>query len=144
LGSKFASKQNTTKAQGSPYLSRWIIRTALVPRALAHQQNYPHRRWDHQVLSHEGSQYQLVNLLVPEKAHIVMSPYDSSRTSPIEVAAAGTNYDLVDRIVSHSGKPSRHSAMRFRTRWLGYGPDDDTQQSYASLKEQSRVPQILP
>jgi hypothetical protein len=24
--------------------------------------------------------------------------------------------------------------MRFRTRWLGYGPDDDTQQSYASLK----------
>jgi hypothetical protein len=23
--------------------------------------------------------------------------------------------------------------MRFRTRWLGYGPDDDTQ-SYASLK----------
>jgi hypothetical protein len=38
------TKQNTTKAQGSPYLSRWIIHGHCACPGLAHQQNYPHRK----------------------------------------------------------------------------------------------------
>jgi hypothetical protein len=92
IGLQICIEQNTTKAQGSPYLSRWIIRTALTPGTRPPTKLSTPKMGPYQVLSHEGSQYQLVNLLTgkSQKRHIsLLSPYDSSRTSPIEVAAAG-------------------------------------------------------
>jgi hypothetical protein len=94
----------------------------------------------YQVLSHKGPEYQIVNLLTgkPQTRHISrLKAYDDTRSSPLSVATAGTDFDLVESIVSHTAKTSQKSKMRFRTRWIGYGPDDDSHQSWSSLKNNS-------
>jgi hypothetical protein len=59
-----------------------------------------------QVSFAEGSPAWLIRLLTgnPKKHIVIVAPYDSSRTSPIEVAAGGKS--LVDRIVSSGGVPA--------------------------------------
>jgi hypothetical protein len=65
------TKQNTTKAQGSPYLSRWIIRTA----------SYPGHSPTNKIIHTEDGTYQVLSFRRPisqsyreiqRKAHIVI------------------------------------------------------------------------
>mmetsp|Transcript_49331 Transcript_49331/g.124040 ORF Transcript_49331/g.124040 Transcript_49331/m.124040 type:complete len:112 (-) Transcript_49331:645-980(-) len=41
----------------------------------------------------------------------------------------------VEAIVDHRGSPRNKSQLKFRVRWKGYEPDEDTWEPYASVKD---------
>jgi hypothetical protein len=90
-----------------------------------------------QVHSHRGGDYELVNLVTGKtlRRHISqLKAFDASRCSPVSVALRNSKDYLVERIISHTGTPSKRAQMRFRVRWLGYGPKDDTQEPWKGVK----------
>lgn len=43
--------------------------------------------------------------------------------------------NYVDHIVSHRGTPKRLDKMRFRVRWLNFGPVDDTEEPFENVRD---------
>ena len=81
--------------------------------------------------------YELATLITGRTLHRHISQlkeFDSSRCSPQEVATRNTPDYLVEQIVSHTGTKANRPRMRFRVRWLSYGPDDDTMEPWKNLK----------
>jgi hypothetical protein len=99
-----------------------------LPRALASKIITP-KMGPYQVLSHEGSQYQICrNLLTKSQKGTAVA---CARLISVEVAAAGQiTIWSTDRIPLRQTFKAFGNAVSYR--WLGYGPDDAT--SYASLK----------
>jgi hypothetical protein len=85
------------------------------------------------VVSILGDKYSIQDLLT----HKVIDTHNSSNLTefrydpsfglnPIEVAACNAGEIFVDKIVDHTGNVRQRSEMKFRVRWKGYTPDDDT------------------
>lgn len=96
-----------------------------------------------QVVSNNGSDYALRNLVTGKllNRHIsLLKAFDSTRCSPIDAARRDTNHYIVDKVVDHKPKGSaakrQQSKMKFKIRWLGYGPEDDT---YGTWEPRSNV-----
>jgi hypothetical protein len=52
-----------------------------------------------------------------------------------EAAASDEGEYVVDEIVAHRGSAKDKKALRFRVRWRGYEPDEDTWEAYSTVKE---------
>jgi hypothetical protein len=90
-----------------------------------------------QVLSHNKGDYELANLVTGKSLnrHISqLKSFDATRCSPATEAARNASHHMVESIISHTGKPSSSAQMRFKVRWLGYGPGDDTMEPWKALK----------
>jgi hypothetical protein len=90
-----------------------------------------------QVVSHQGHEYVLRNLVTGKtlNRHVTnLKAFIPSRVSPLDVARRDSEVYLVEKIISHTGDPRRKADMKFRVRWLGFGPDDDTLEGWSSLR----------
>jgi hypothetical protein len=91
------------------------------------------RRGPFQVLSNEGSRYSLLNLITGKSLdrHIsLLTAFDTTRCSPLDVASRDTDAYIVEKILDHRPKTKnahrQRSKMSFKVSWIGYGPEDCT------------------
>jgi hypothetical protein len=50
---------------------------------------------------------------------------------------------IIERIISHKGHKSQKNKMKFKVRWQGYGPSEDTFEKYKDLKDNLRLYEYL-
>ena len=58
-----------------------------------------------------------------------------SSLQPLEVAARDRGEYIIDKIIDHSGTPSRKYTMDFLVRWLGFDESEDLWVPYKSVKD---------
>lgn len=88
------------------------------------------RKGPMRVVRFELANYTLRDLIDSSEHNVHVSRlapflYDPTRTDPAVIAAADNEEDFVDRILEHSGSPSRKSDMDFLVRWSGYDESHD-------------------
>jgi hypothetical protein len=69
-----------------------------------------------------------------------LRPYHHSQQStlqPLEVAARDRGEYIIDKIIDHSGTPSRKYSMDFLVRWLGYDESEDLWVPFKSIQHTS-------
>lgn len=49
----------------------------------------------------------------------------------------------VDSIVDHEGDPNKKKSLKFRVRWLGYSPEEDTWEPYKSIRNCKALDEYL-
>jgi uncharacterized protein YukE len=139
LGARFAKNQKQFDAKhktsfypkGSYVLLQYPIGTR-APTKLQTPWMGPYR-----VLSHTGANYELENLLTgkPLNRHIsLLKDFDATRCAPSSLVTDNTDYYIIESIMSHTGRTNKKAQMRFRVRWLGYGPSDDTHEPWKHLQ----------
>jgi hypothetical protein len=77
-----------------------------------------------------------------------LKPYDAPAASALEAATLDTTIDkesLVDSIVDHKfvTKAHRLSSIRFKIRWMGWGPGFDTWEKYQVVQELEALDRYL-
>ena len=97
-----------------------------------------------QVVARSGDEYTIQDLLThkTERYHVTqLRPfhYDSAFTDPREVAMKNQGEFLVESILAHEGDRSKPSTMKFKVRWAGYGPEDDTWEPFAELRDNEHL-----
>jgi transposase InsO family protein len=100
------------------------------------------------VVSFVGSDYTLQNLVTMKHEHVHVSllkkfEYDARFTDPVEVARHDTSEFLVERIISHEGDFKDKSTLKFRVRWAGYGPEDDTYEPWKHVRDTAQLHEYL-
>jgi hypothetical protein len=100
-----------------------------------------HPRWfgPVKVIKREGHRYVCEDLRtkLPREYNVErLKKYvpDPAREN-LAVAAVDLEEFVVDSIVAHQGSPKKKSKMMFLVRWQGYGPEADTWEPYANVKE---------
>jgi hypothetical protein len=69
--------------------------------------------------------------------------YDPARTDPVAVSGKDNEQFIVEEVLSHRGDPRRLSSLVFRTRWVGYGPEEDTDEPWSNLRTNTRLHEYL-
>jgi hypothetical protein len=65
-----------------------------------------------------------------------LKPYRGSNDiDPKSLSMADKEEFYVDSIVDHTGDPKQKKSLKFRVRWLGYSPDEDTWEPYKTVRE---------
>ena len=67
--------------------------------------------------------------------------FDSDNTDPKEVAMHSSQEFVIDSILEHSftGNKMRKGTLRFKVRWQGYTPEDDTWEPYKYLRDTEQL-----
>jgi hypothetical protein len=102
----------------------------------------------YRVVSYVGSDYTLQNLVTMKHEHVHVTllkkfEYDARFTDPVEVARHDTSEFLVERILSHEGDFKDKSTLKFRVRWAGYGPEDDTIEPWKHVRDTAQLHEYL-
>ncbi len=80
-----------------------------------------------QILEHEASMT-LLNMISVPAAPIVEPPPPAKSTK--------TGLYKIEKIVDHRGEGgAKKSAMQFRVRWDGFGPDEDTWEGWTGVRK---------
>jgi hypothetical protein len=90
-----------------------------------------------QVVSRTNNEYIVRNLVTGTtlRRHASkLKVFIPTTVSPLDVARRDAEVYIVEKVISHTGDTRRKEKMEFRVRWLGFGPDDDTMESWANLK----------
>ncbi len=92
------------------------------------------------VVSHNGANYTLQDLVSNKTVNVHVSKlspfdFDKAKTDPRVIANKDNQMFDVEQILSHSGRRQKLSTLTFRVRWRGYGPEDDTTESWKTLKD---------
>jgi hypothetical protein len=100
-----------------------------------------HSKWKGpmRVVSSVGSRYTVQNLVTNELEdfHVLnLKPfeYDPTRTDPRLVANTDAKVSDVEAILEHRGNIKRKSDLKFKVRWAGEGPEQDTWEPWSSLR----------
>jgi hypothetical protein len=106
-----------------------------------------------QVVSHDGPSYILKDLLTHKVrknavhiSRLKQFQYDPTRTSPRDAAQRDVQEFVLHEIRAHRyrvGAKSRPQGMEFQVRWLGYGQEDDTWESWNELRNTKVVHRYL-
>jgi len=97
-----------------------------------------------QVVNSIGSKYTIQNLLDGKNfdTHISnLRPFnfDSSRTDPKEVAMHDQQEFVLHRVIGHKGDKTRRKTMEFLVQWEGFGPESDSWEPYANLRDTEKL-----
>lgn len=65
--------------------------------------------------------------------------YDADTHNPVEVAQHNSQEFVIEAILEHQGSRERRGTMSFKVRWFGYGPEDDTWEPYAHLRDTEQL-----
>jgi hypothetical protein len=90
-----------------------------------------------QVVANTNSEYILRNLVTGKtmSRHVsTLKAFIPARRPPLDVARRDAEVHLVEKVISHEGDTRRKEQMKFRVRWIGFGPDDDTKEPWVNLK----------
>ena len=105
-------------------------------------------RGPYQVVEKEGETYKIQDLLSGKtfETHISnLRPFnhDPDRINPEAVARHNSQEFVIEDILEHHGNRDRRSSMTFKVRWLGYGPESDTWEPYANLRDTEQLHDYL-
>lgn len=105
-------------------------------------------RGPYQVVKKEDATYTIQDLLTGKTfdTHISnLRPfnYDPDQIDPVAVANHNSHEFVIERILEHHGNRERKSSLSFKVRWLGYGPDSDTWEPYANLRDTEQLHEYL-
>jgi hypothetical protein len=107
-----------------------------------------------QVVSHQGSDYMLRDIVTHKLrknpinvSRLKQYVHDSEQLTPAQAARRDLQEFPVQEVLAHrfrNGlKTGGKNDMEFRTRWLGYGPKDDTWQNWKSLVDTKALHRYL-
>ena len=67
--------------------------------------------------------------------------FDSNNTDPKEVAMHSSQEFVIDSILEHTftGNKMRRGTLKFKVRWHGYSPEDDTWEPYKYLRDTEQL-----
>lgn len=67
--------------------------------------------------------------------------FDSDNTDPKEIAMHSSQEFVIDSILEHTftGNKMRKGTLRFKVRWQGYTPEDDTWEPYKYLRDTEQL-----
>jgi hypothetical protein len=87
-----------------------------------------------------GSKYTIQDLLTGKNfdthiSNLVPFNYDTTRTDPKVVAMHDQEEFVIQEVLAHRGEKSRRKTMEFKIRWEGFGPEFDTWEPYANLRD---------
>jgi hypothetical protein len=69
--------------------------------------------------------------------------FDAHRTDPLQVALRDRNEFIVEKVLDHSGQPSRKSQMDFLVKWEGYDDSENLWLPWHELVSNSRLHEYL-
>jgi hypothetical protein len=100
------------------------------------------------VIDHEDSTYRLENLVTKNQFRVNihrMHPFhfDPDRVNPQEVAAQDVDEFIVETIVSHEGDFKKKGSLKFKVRWLGYGPEHDSDEPWKNVMYVDKLHEYL-
>jgi transposase InsO family protein len=100
------------------------------------------------VVSHTDNTYELQNLVSKRvfkvNIHRIHPFYfDKDRINPLEVAAHDEEEFIVEAILGHEGSFSDKNSLRFKVRWLGFGPEYDTKEPWKNLRNVDKLHEYL-
>jgi hypothetical protein len=100
------------------------------------------------VISHVGTKYLLQNLVTnkTEYAHVTaLKPfeYDPQRVDPREISLQDQQFFVVSEILDHKGDSSRRSSLEFKVRWLNKTAEDDTWETFHTLRNNKYLHEYL-
>jgi transposase InsO family protein len=98
----------------------------------------------YQVINITGSVYTIQDLLSGKNfdthiSNIRPFNYDASRTDPKEVAMHDQQEFVLSEVLAHRGDKTRRSSMEFLVRWEGFGPEFDSWEPYANLRDTEKL-----
>jgi hypothetical protein len=104
----------------------------------------PKHRGPYQVVAKAGEAYTIQDLVngKTHETHISnLRPYnfDEERQDPETVAQHNSQEFVIEEILEHEGDRERRSAMRFKVRWQGYGPESDSWEPYSELRDTEQL-----
>ena len=104
----------------------------------------PKHRGPYQVVAKAGEAYTIQDLVngKTHETHISnLRPYnfDEERQDQETVAQHNSQEFVIEEILEHEGDRERRSAMRFKVRWQGYGPESDSWEPYSELRDTEQL-----
>jgi hypothetical protein len=107
-----------------------------------------------QVVSHQGSDYMLRDIVTHKLrknpvnvSRLKQYVHDSDQLTPAQAARRDLQEFAIQKVQEHRFikglKTGGKNDMQFRTRWLGYGPSDDTWQNWKSLVDTKALHRYL-
>ena len=92
------------------------------------------------VITNEGAQYTLQDTNTGRNFRLHVSTltpfdYDPEHTDPTIIAAHDAGEFFVESILEHRGNRNQTSSMEWLVRWKGYGPEKDTWEPLAMLRD---------
>jgi hypothetical protein len=107
-----------------------------------------------QVVSHQGSDYMLRDIVTHKLrknpinvSRLKQYVHDSDQLTPAQAARRDLQEFAIQEVQEHRFVKGRKTGgkndMQFRTRWLGYGPSEDTWQSWRSLVDTKALHKYL-
>ena len=107
-------------------------------------------RGPYKVIDVRAGIYTLLDLVsgksLPPKGVHSLKPflYDPARTDPVEVALRDyPEHFMVQQIIDFKGVWTRVKTLRFRVRWIGYTPEQDTWESWEFLRDNGALHEYL-
>ena len=137
----------TEYAVGSYVLLAWPVTRMNMRRPTKMSMLY---RGPYKVTAYVKGIYTLLDLvtgktLPPKGVHqLKQYNFDPIRTDPQEMAMRDIpDVFLIENVLSHRGNWKRKKSLEFKVRWAGYGPEDDTWESYSTLKDNESLHKYL-
>jgi hypothetical protein len=107
-----------------------------------------------QVVSHEGSDYMLRDIVTHKLrknpihvSRLKQYAHEGAQLTPAQAARRDLQEFAIQDVLEHRYirglKSGGKNEMQFKTRWLGYGPSDDTWQSWRSLVDTKALHRYL-
>jgi hypothetical protein len=107
-----------------------------------------------QVVSHQGSDYMLRDIVTHKArknpvhvSRLKQYAHEGTQLTPAQAARRDLQEYPIQEVLEHrfiqGRKTGGKNEMQFKTRWLGYGPSDDTWQSWRSLVDTKALHRYL-
>jgi hypothetical protein len=77
------------------------------------------------------------------RTRVIPFRYDANRHNPEDIAIRNKKMFIVEKIISHKGKPKIKSTMSFLVKWLNYPDEENTWEPWKSLRNNTILHQYL-
>ena len=137
-------------AQADDELTDYPINSYVLWEHPAGSRNKLQTKWQgpYQVVNRVGNIFTIENLTNGKHSETHISNirqfnYDPEWTNPIEIAQHDSQEFIVEKILEHNGDRTHRNTMEFKVKWLGYGPEHDSWEPYANLRDIGKLHEYL-